>query len=276
MSLLNYKTIMSTKKRKSKTILFRLDNKKLFTTIFRHLEEIVSDVILNFDENGMNFQGLGSSQITMSFLKWDKSDFDEYNIPSSKTSIGISIRNLNILLKMQKEGTLQFALYNNSTDYLNITMTNKVDSDYGVDVDMALMDLDVEELTVPEVQYAVETIFDVNNLQNIISNINQVADNIVIKIHENNFVFYAKGDSSKVECELEYKTQPIELKHNSEDDIRVKFVISYLNTFCRFKECSDNVHVNIDNEYPINMLFKFNSSSTLNLYLASKMDDEEL
>ena len=58
-----------------------------------------------------------------------------------------------------------------------------------------------------------------------------------------------------------------------EASVDVKFSLGYMKKFCQYHKVSDNVELQISEEFPLMVTYKLNALNYLKFYLAPKIDD---
>ena len=256
------------KKSKNLEILCAVKNGSLFVKIFKCIKELSPDIILKFDPDGMVFQGMDTSHISMSYLNWKKDDFDIYNVTST-LQFGISVENLNKVLKLlPHNGAVQLGYYPEKNDSLNIVMLNDKDTEF--DVDLNLMDLELEELTIPELEYKVHLKYSSLEFKNVIRDVKEFSDVITFDIDNDDVTIVVDGELGKAECKL---------KHDSVEpilcSINVRLALRFVSLFSEFQICSDIVEIKLAEDMPICFIFSFGTMSSMMFFLAPKFNDDE-
>ena len=112
------------------------------------LKEILTDVNIRFDENGITIMEMDSSHTVLASLKLDKDKFDYFHCEQTKI-VGISMINLFKLIKsMTNSDTLTLYINSDEEDKLGIRFENS-DKNSMTNYKLNLMDLNNDVFDVP-------------------------------------------------------------------------------------------------------------------------------
>lgn len=249
-----------------KHVICALKDGLFFKNIFDKLKDVYIDIEIKFTEDGMMFQGMDSAHVCMLDFFWSKDDFDIYNPPPSRLSFGILTVNLSKILKLLPSGgAIQINYYDNKPDTIEIVMLNA--DDVCFDIEMKLMDLDMEELEIPNLDYDLNVEYNTDSFKTILKDLNDFGDTITLFTKDGRLCINSEGDIGKVKCTL-----PLQV--NVSEPLNLHVSSRYFIYFSKFSFCSDKFKMNVSNELPINLMYPFKTKSYLNFFLAPQIRDD--
>lgn len=239
----------------------------MFVKLFKGIRELSNEIVLTFKSDGMEFQGMDSSHVSMSRLLWHKDDFDMFNV-SDKISLGISVENLNkCLTLLPQKGGIQLGMYENNDDVLNILMINN--DGFECNLDLNLMCIDNEQLEVPEIEYPVSLVVGSSDFKTVIKNLQNMSEVLTFSTNQDGKLqLDYKGDICEGEQVIAVKESGIG-KH----DISVTMSTRYIRMFAEFDFCGPNTNIYMGENIPMKLSFVFKSKSRIEFYLAPKVED---
>jgi proliferating cell nuclear antigen PCNA len=252
------------------------DSEKLtqFSTIFQYLKLITDDINLDFTENGMYTQALGTNHVCLVELMIDKDWFSNYEIDKSY-SLGINCEVFySILTCLEKENTFNM-LYDNG-DTLNINIkSDKVEKNF----DMRLMSIDVESFDIPTVEYSADIIINSKSFADYINELNIFGDNLMICCdgNNNNVTLETSGDNGKMKLIINEDYMD---EYSVEEDIELKinYAMAYIKKMTNFVKLNKNIELHMSKDVPLKMVYKLSEEDSeknyLSIYLAPKIDED--
>ena len=245
------------------TVLFAIKDGSFFKKMFHNIGEIASEISLKLDQNGMSFQGMDVSHVSMINFVWKKEDFDIYNVKTKKV-YGLSIVNLNKILKaLPPKGSVQFS-ENSSSDKISISLFNDTGINYNFE--FKLMNIECDDLAIPDLIFTHQVIIQTEILKNIILNIEDLLDKILIEINTSEVKFSGIGDIANIECQIAHNTKDIDT--NVICSLSPRFLKMFLNCVA-----SPFTKLSLTENNPAYFEFEFLSQSKVSFYLATKIDD---
>jgi len=247
---------MANMKLSSSPIHVVLNSADLFMRVFSSLDELCDSVNIVFDDDGISISSMDSSHVCLVSVKFDKSYFEEYTVGST-TVVGVKVSNLARVLKCL-EGSMLFEC---SDDELMI-MTDK--DKYN----LKTIDVDSEDMNIPDLDIEVEITADSAVLQKYIKNIASFGDTVKFMTVGDEVVMRASGDIGTVELRVD---QPVTIR----GQLSASFASRYLVTFLKAANISKKIRVNLHSELPVMFEYEFFEGSYIRFFLAPKITDED-
>jgi len=233
-----------------------LENADMFLKVFTSLDDLCDSVNIIFGDDGISISSMDSSHVCLVAVKFAKEYFEEYII-NSTIAIGIKINNLVRVLKCV-EGSVLFEC--SDDEFFVMTQNDK----YA----LKTMDLDSDEMDIPEMDVEVEIAADSAVIQKYIKNIASFGDTIKFETNNDELVMKTSGDIGTVELRVD---QPITIH----GPMSASFASRYLVTFMKAANISKKIRVNLHSELPVMFEYEFAEKSFIKFYLAPKITEDD-
>ena len=247
---------MACMKLSSSPIRVVLESADTFLKVFSSLDELCDCANIIFGEDGISISSMDSSHVCLVAVKFAKEYFHEYVIDSTIT-VGIKVSNLVRVLKCV-EGSV---LLECSDDELLVMTQN----DRYV---MKTVDIDSEEMDIPEMDVEVEITADSSAIQKYVKNVSSFGDTIEFKTVDDEIIMKTSGDIGTVELRVD---QPVKI-HGK---MSASFASRYLMTFMKAANISKQIRINLHSELPVMFEYEFAENSFIKFFLAPKITDDD-
>lgn len=235
---------------------------EIFKKIFNVLNDLLTSIPINLNEEGLNFNCMDSNHI--SYIKgfFPADFFEEYNFQQNKT-YGLDIGILNKIFSITKTSNDMKICFND--DKIEITFDDGNNKKF---YDVKLLDIDSESLEIVDSEKYNLISLNSKEFNLLCREINDLGTTIDIEIFQNSNLikFSVEGDMAKMVSE-KYN------RYNSSIDCKICADIKYLLTFSKFSSLSNNVTIKIDNEFPLKISYDLPRDSNLYFYLSPKISD---
>jgi proliferating cell nuclear antigen len=261
-----------------------LEIKTVQATTFKQmidaLKEILMDVNLEFDKTGLKIVAMDTTHVVLVHLKLDAERFEEFYFkPDKKLYVGINMIKLQMLIKTITNGDiLTLFIEEEDTNNLGIRIENsekKVRTTYK----LSMLDINAVEYEIPPVDFPTIITMPSVDLQKIIRDMHNLADNIEIRYVENQLRFSCKGDFVKQETVLGTdKNQNLTVAVNNQKNheiIQGIYSSKYLSMFTKCTNLYNMVEVYLKNNFPLILKYNVASLGEIKLCLAQRDNVEE-
>lgn len=233
-----------------------LESADTFLKVFSSLDELCDSANVIFGEDGISISSMDSSHVCLVAVKFAKEYFEEYTI-SSTTVVGIKVSNLVRVLKCI-EGSVLFEC--SDDEFFVMTQNDKYN--------LKTVDIDSDEMDIPNMDVEVEITADSSVLQKYIKNIASFGDTVEFKTMDNEIIMKTSGDIGTVELRVD---QPVTI-HGT---MSASFASRYLVTFMKAANISKQIRVNLHSELPVMFSYEFAENSFIKFFLAPKITDDD-
>ena len=245
-----------------------------FITIFQYLKIITNDINLNFTENGLHTQALGTNHVCLVEINIDKKWFSNYDVGKS-CCLGINCETFHTILSCLEKNN-SFDMKYDDGDTLNISIkSEKIEKQF----EMRLLMIDVNSFNIPDVEYSADIIIESKSFTDYINELNSFGDNLLIKCDGkdcNNVILESSGDNGKMNLIID---EDYMQEYSVEEDIElnVNYSMSHIKKMTNFVKLNKTVEIHLSKEAPLKMKYNLCNDQTednyLNIYLAPKVED---
>jgi len=234
-----------------------------FKSLFEVLKEIINDVNIYFDETGMRLTSFDVARVTLVSVTMPTDNFEEYEC-KSPVVIGVNISNLYKLIK--STGNNDVILFENTQEYLNITISN--DSKKSTSkFNLKLLDLNEEIIDLPEIDVKYSTIIHSFDFQRLIRDMIALGTDLRIKRYDDCIEFSCYGDFVNQTTKIEDQTKIDTVCDGL-------FSLKYIGMFVKSTTLCPLVQImqNDDNDSPIIFKYSIANLGYIKFYLAAVND----
>ena len=251
----------------------------LFKKIIESTRDLVTEVNLECLESGISFKAMDGSRIALISVFLNSEDFDEF-VCVRAVSVGVNLSSLNkILTRANDNASMLVKIDQDSLDTINVEFKGLANG-YNCNYDLKLLDLEQDQLSIPELDYATIITLPSTKFKKICQDLMVTGGDsaaITVKKNEKMARFTSLGDFGTCNIELEPQDPndpegPIMI--NAGDDINMSFSLKYLCMFTKATVLSERVNVYFRDRMPVLVEYK-TGSSYVRYYLAPKVEDDE-
>lgn len=240
------------------------------------LKDLVQEANFDFSPSGISLQSMDNAHVTLVMLLLRADGFENYRCDRS-LPVGINVTSLAKVIK--SAGNEDAITLKASDDGETISFIFESPNAARVcEYELKLMDLDVQQLGVPQTDYDVQVRMSSSELARICRDLLNINDTVTISAAKDTIRFSAKGElgsgsillspSQSVDSETTGTT--IVLRNPTTMDLSLKF----LSSFTKAGPLSDSVNIGISEGIPALVEYPIGEMGYLRFYLAPKMDDE--
>lgn len=235
------------------------------------LKDLLEDVCMEFDHDGVRLVSPDSTHIAMIHLKLDSESFDEYYCPQP-ISVGINIiRTFKLLKSISSNDTVAFFVDSLDSSNLGIKVENS-ERRSNTTFEVAMMDIKGASFELPPIEFDSCISLPSSDLQKIIRDMASIADRVEVKNLPDRLELSCSGDFCSQETVLEESSRFTSKSQGTSEIIQGVFNLQYLAIFCKCSSLCPVVEINLKNDYPIVLRYSVASLGDLKLCL-SPMED---
>ena len=240
-------------------------------TLSEALKEVLTDVNMYFDSTGIRIMCMDGSKIALVHLKLDSDKFEQYYCPST-TQIGVNMLSFFKLLKsISNNDTLTLYIEKTDNHNLGILIENK-DRSLKNNIKLKLLDLDDAVLEIPHVSFDSVITMPCVDFQKHCRDLSAISDIVKISSQGNLFSMEAKGDFAEQVITIGETSNGLVIS-KSDAAVSGKFLLKYLNLFCKSSSLCSNIELYIKESYPLILVFSVANLGSLKFGLAPKSED---
>lgn len=264
-----------------------------FTTIFQHIRNFTEFVNIVFRPNGIYIQTMDNSHVSILELNIPKEWFSTYECDEDET-LGINISILHKILATKEKSQILNIVYDKDADsdklqlhFMNGTLNAQEEKpakkskktalpetkNYETHFEIPLVELQVEQMDIPQIEYQAEFSLASTNFSNIVNQLKMFGDTMDIECSEEKIVLYSHcTESGKMSVEINIDDLT-EFSINEGEELKLSFSLSYLHHICAFNKLTKEIDIKLCDNYPLSASYHFGEEAKMKFYLAPKMDD---
>jgi proliferating cell nuclear antigen len=236
-----------------------------FKGVFEVLKDIINDVNVYFTETGIRILTIDTAHVTLVHMNLAAENFEEYNCQQTIIA-GMNMSNMFKLLKsVSSQDTLTVDI--EGRDYMSIKIENSVKKSF-TSFKLKLLDINEDELEVPDIEMDVVTTLPSIDFQKIIRDMGNISNEITI---------IREGDILEFSCLGDFADQLTRIEcPESVDRVGNTYSLKYISMYTRATSMCSSVQIlqNSENEdIPIIFRYSIANLGDLKFYLAAKVDD---
>lgn len=256
-----------------------------FKQLLDSMKDIVNDVNVNITADGLSMRAMDSGHVAFVCLDIPSQDFDVYEC-AQETTLGLNIQNMCTIFKcLQGESKVHLSQDEDNENVLTIQFKGETQN---ADFCLNLMVIESDDVEIPEMDSVATLSVSASSFQKSITNLSHIGDTCVFTIAERKCEVSTKGDIGTAKlwlCDLPNLGVPESKEGDDEDeddeakenDKIVKaqsFSMKYLGLFSKASSLSSQVVLEMYEEFPMRLKYKFGNASKLSYYIAPKIDED--
>ncbi|EMP30534.1 Proliferating cell nuclear antigen [Chelonia mydas] len=229
----------------------RLVQGSVLKRVLEALKDLITEACWDLGSGGISLQSMDSSHVSLVQLTLRSEGFDTYRCD----------RNI--------------AMGNSSGQIYPIFLDQEKVSDY----EMKLMDLDVEQLGIPEQEYSCVVKMPSGEFARICRDLSHIGDAVVISCAKDGVKFSANGELGNGNIKLS-QTSNVDKEEEAvtiemSEPVQLTFALRYLNFFTKATPLSPTVTLSMSADVPLVVEYKIADMGHLKYYLAPKIEDQQ-
>mmetsp|Transcript_22558 Transcript_22558/g.50905 ORF Transcript_22558/g.50905 Transcript_22558/m.50905 type:complete len:261 (+) Transcript_22558:51-833(+) len=255
----------------------RLTQGILLKKIVESIRDLVSEGNLDCNEQGISLQAMDSSHVSLCALVLRSDGFDHYRCDRSM-ALGLNLANMGKILKCAGNDDVVTLKSQEEGDMLTI-MFESPNQDRISDFEMKLMDIDCEQLGIPEQEYQCSIKMPSAEFQRIIRDLGVLGDTCTISVTKEGVKFSVAGDLGNGNVMLRNTAGSAEKEEDQvvvemEEPCELTFAMRYLNFFTKATTLGGVVNLSMSPDVPVVVEYPIENVGHVRFYLAPKLDEE--
>ncbi|ELK34489.1 Proliferating cell nuclear antigen [Myotis davidii] len=245
--------------------------------VLEELKDLINKACWNISSSGLNLQSMDSSQVSLVQLNLQSEGFHMYCCDCN-LAMGVNLTSMSKVLKYAGNEDIITLRAEDNANTLALVFeapTQEKVSDY----EMKLMDLDVEQLGIPEQEYSCVVKMSSGEFAHICRDLSHIGDAVVISCGKDGIKFSASGELGNGNIKLsqtsnvDKEEEAVAIEMN--EVVQLTFVLRYLNFFTKTTSLSPTVTLSMSADVPLVVEYKIADMGHLKYYLNPKIKDEE-
>ncbi|MEK6888735.1 MAG: proliferating cell nuclear antigen (pcna) [Nanoarchaeota archaeon] len=239
----------------------KLDNPKLFSDIVGIISELVTEVKLKVNKDGLMLTAIDPANVAMVYFRIPSDLFSIFELEKNEI-LGINLENLKAVLRRCKPGSALLLIKNDNI--LRLEIQDRIKRDFT----LALLDLDSEEKDLPEWEFKSVIRMDAETFSEVIDDCLVVSDACTFIAEPTKFIVEASGLNS---AKAEFSSDEAEIFSATS---KARFSLEYLNKFRKGSKISSRVSISFSDNHPMRLDFP-TGNVMLSFVLAPRIEQED-
>lgn len=250
---------------------------ELFKKIIGSISDLINDGNFMCDSHHISFQGMDSSHVSLVALSLRSEGFKDYRCDRDIT-LGINFASLSKILKcMGNKDSLALRADDDGDTVLFVF--ESPDQGRISNFELKLMDIDTEQLGIPDTEYKCVIKMPSTEFQRICRDLSAIGDTVIVAATKEGVKFSVTGDIGSGDMTLKNSTQSVDNDENEnvlielDEPVTQTFALRYLNNFTKASSLSQTVSISLGPDVPLVVEYKIDDLGYVRYYLAPKIDD---
>lgn len=238
-----------------------LENPKIFADIVTIISELVTEVRIKINRDGISLTAIDPANVAMVYFKIPSALFSEFEIDKEE-EIGVNLNSLKAVLRRCGPGS---ALSLQKQDnMLKLEIRDRIKRDFS----LALIEIESEEKQLPQWEFNSVIHISSDSLVEVIEDCSVVSDACTFVAEPNKFIVEAHGLNS---ARAEFSSDDVEI-HSGNSTAR--FSLEYLNKFIKGAKISSKATLSFSDNHPMRLDFP-SGAVILSFVLAPRVEQED-
>lgn len=240
----------------------KLDHPKLFSEIIGIISELVLEVRLKVNKEGMGIIAIDPANVAMVVFKLPSNAFSDFEVEDEEV-LGVSLENLKAVLRRVKPGSV--LVITKEENELKLEIRDKITKEFN----LALIDVEGEEKKIPNLEFASKIEMNGSDFAEAIEDSSVVADSCSFISEPDKFIIKARGSLNSFKSEFTSDQLAI-----TAQNAQSKYSLEYLQKMIKATKITDKVTINFSNDYPLKLDF-ITPFIDLSFILAPRVEQED-
>ncbi|KAF8123575.1 proliferating cell nuclear antigen, N-terminal domain-containing protein [Boletus edulis] len=172
----------------------KLEEAALLKRLLDSIKELVTDANFECNEEGINLQAMDNSHVALVAVTLEASGFKKFRC-DRPMPLGVNLNSLTKVLKCAKDDDICTIKATDDVDVLNLVYEAK-NSDRIAEYDMKLMDIDAENLGIPDTDYDARVTMPSNEFTRIVRDLSLLGESVRIEVSKEGVRFASDGEAA--------------------------------------------------------------------------------
>ena len=232
--------------------------------LFEALKDILTDVNLQFSNEGIKIISMDGSKQAVINLKLDANKFEKFYC-MTPIRAGLNMTSLYKIIKSVKNSDIiTMYITENDTTKLHIEIENKEKKTNILTV-LKLLDIDEDILDIPNIAFDTVKTMPSNDFQSYVRELSIITNKIKLESVNNSFSLSGQGDFAKTKIVVgDSNNVELDNEHNASGTFHIK----YLLLFTKSTNLCTTVEIYLKNKFPLILVYNVANLGKLQYCLA--------
>ena len=241
-------------------MLIQIENPIYLAKAIDVLSELVLEVRMKFDENGLTITATDPANVAMVYLNLPKTSFSVFE--AGQESLGINLEGLKKILR--RAGTKSTLILEKQDNKLNIQIKDRIKRSFV----LTLIEIDSQEKEFPNLEYSSKVELSSSDFSDSVEDCAIVSDACSFIINEGKFILEAKELNS---ARSEFSSDEAKILA---ENCQARYSLEYLQKFLKASKLFEKISLNFSNDHPLKIVL-VNENIIFNFLLAPRVETED-
>mmetsp|Transcript_17289 Transcript_17289/g.37484 ORF Transcript_17289/g.37484 Transcript_17289/m.37484 type:complete len:260 (-) Transcript_17289:306-1085(-) len=255
----------------------RLTQGRIFKALIESIKDLVQDANIDCSEDEISIQAMDSSHVSLVAVTLRSTGFDHYRC-DRPISLGFNSANMSKILKCAGNDDVVTLKAEDEGDTLTL-MFESESQDRIADFELKLMDIDSEQLGIPDTEYKTTVKMPSGEFQRIIRDLQVLGDTCTISCTKEGIRFSVTGDLGTgnvlVRQNSTAEKEDEQVVIDMQEPVELTFALRYLNFFTKATGLGPTVIISMSPDVPVVVEYPIEDTGDIKYYLAPKIDEGE-
>nr|BAB28436.1 unnamed protein product [Mus musculus] len=256
----------------------RLIQGSILKKVLEALKDLINEACWDVSSGGVNLQSMDSSHVSLVQLTLRSEGFDTYRCDRN-LAMGVNLTSMSKILKCAGNEDIITLRAEDNADTLALVF-EAPNQEKVSDYEMKLMDLDVEQLGIPEQEYSCVIKMPAGEFARLCRELSHIGNAVGISLCKEwggSFLQVESLGNGNIKLSqtsnVDKEEEAVTIKMN--EPVHLTFALRYLNFFTKATPLSPTVTLSMSADVPLVVEYKIADMGHLKYYLAPKIEDEE-
>lgn len=254
----------------------RITEGKIFKQIIESIKDLVQDANMDCSNDGISIQSMDSSHVSLVAVNLNSNGLDHYRC-DRPVNLGFNSANLSKILKCANNEDIITLKSDDSADTLTLLFESPKNARIA-DFELKLMDIDNEQLGIPDTPYKCTVEMNSGEFQRIIRDLQVLGETCTISCTKEGIRFSVSGDLgtgnilTRADGDIEKEEDRVKIE--MQEPVELNFALRYLNFFTKATNLSSRVVISMSPDVPVVIEYPIEDVGYVKYYLAPKIDED--
>ncbi|XP_030626995.1 proliferating cell nuclear antigen-like [Chanos chanos] len=254
----------------------RLVQGSILKKVLEALKDLITEACWDVSSSGIALQSMDSSHVSLVHLTMRSDGFDSFRCDRN-LAMGVNLGSMAKIMRCAGNDDIITLRAEDKTDTLALVFESP-NQEKVSEYEMKLMDLDVEQLGIPDQEYSCVVKMPSAEFARICRDLSQIGDAVSISCAKDGVKFSSSGEMGTGNIKLsqtgnaDKEDEAVIIEMN--EPVQLIFALNYLNFFTRATPLSRTVTLSMSADVPLVVEYKIADMGEIKYYLAPKIDEE--
>jgi len=243
-------------------MLLKLDHPKLFSDIISIISDLVIEVKINVNKEGMKILAVDPANVAMIDFKLPATAFSQIEV--EEEVLGVNLESLKAVLR--RCSATSALIMSTEDNFLRLEIIDKIKREFT----LTLLDLEGKDKPLPSLEFSTKIEMNSVDFAEAVEDCSIVADSCSFSADSSKFSISAKGSLNS--ANLTYSSDEINVESPTES--KGRYSLEYLQKMIKANKITDKVVLNFANDYPLRLEF-ITPMINLAFILAPRIETED-